>query len=103
MQQTLIDTCPPSIVPDSVHVVQGVLLRLRGGEEDDAAEGGPEGKQPKVSDTPEWLKDLEADLRLQKNADGTPLLSKNELKRRLKAVCTILLGSVVERVAHTVN
>lgn len=66
---------------------QSSPLRLRGGEAgrdfgetvDAEVTGDTKGPNP-----PQWLKDLEAELRKEVDADGKPL-SKNELKRRLRA------------------
>lgn len=52
-------------------LLQVVPLHLRGGE------------GANVAEAPQWLKDLECELRKELDAQGNPL-SKNELKRRLK-------------------
>jgi hypothetical protein len=63
---------------------QATGLRLRGGGGGGEPGEGATRDHSQQHDTPQWLKDLEAELRQEVDAQGNTL-SKNELKRRLKA------------------
>ena len=67
-----------------VYPSQATGLRLRGGRGGEEPGEGAAGDHSQQRDSPQWLKDLEAELRQEVDAQGNPL-SKNELKRRLKA------------------